>query len=140
MKPILAPRAAMRTSIGNVIVMPTPTAPPLMAAIDGFRQEKMASTKPRRRGAPPCPPRLPKTPAPCARRIETLRAARNIRAGAEGATGAGDDHGAHIVVGVGATEGVLDLRAHRACIGVELVRPVERQHHEAPSISQEICS
>ena len=44
MKPILAPRAAIRTSIGKVMVMPTPTAGPLIAAIDGFRQLKIAST------------------------------------------------------------------------------------------------
>ena len=35
-KPIFAPSAASRTSIGSVIVMPTPTAGPLIAAITGF--------------------------------------------------------------------------------------------------------
>jgi hypothetical protein len=33
-------------SIGKVIVRPTPTAAPLIAAIDGLRQSKMASMKP----------------------------------------------------------------------------------------------
>ena len=35
-KPIRAVVEAMRTSIGSVIVMPTPTAGPLMAAMTGF--------------------------------------------------------------------------------------------------------
>ena len=34
--PIFAPSAASRMSIGSVIVMPTPTAGPLMAAITGL--------------------------------------------------------------------------------------------------------
>ncbi len=34
--PILAPSTASRMSIGSVIVMPTPTAGPLIAAITGF--------------------------------------------------------------------------------------------------------
>ncbi len=38
-----APLAAMRTSIGSVMVMPTPTAAPLMAAITGFFDSKMRS-------------------------------------------------------------------------------------------------
>ena len=35
-KPIFAPSTASRTSIGSVIVIPTPTAGPLMAAITGL--------------------------------------------------------------------------------------------------------
>ena len=42
-KPIFAPSAARRTSIGSVIVMPTPTAGPLIAAITGFSDSKMRS-------------------------------------------------------------------------------------------------
>ena len=41
--PILAPSAARRTSIGRVIVIPTPTAGPLMAAITGLVEAKMRS-------------------------------------------------------------------------------------------------
>ena len=37
-KPIFAPSAAMRMSIGSVIVMPTPTAGPLIAAITGLSE------------------------------------------------------------------------------------------------------
>jgi hypothetical protein len=42
-KPILAPSAARRMSIGSVIVMPTPTAGPLIAAITGFVMPKIRS-------------------------------------------------------------------------------------------------
>ena len=42
-KPILAPSAARRMSIGSVIVMPTPTAGPLIAAITGLVESKMRS-------------------------------------------------------------------------------------------------
>jgi hypothetical protein len=37
-KPIFAPSAASRMSMGNVIVMPTPTAGPLMAAMTGLAE------------------------------------------------------------------------------------------------------
>ena len=57
-------------SIGRVIVRPTPTAAPLIAAIDGLRHSKIASTK--RRGAAPAgaqpnivdPCSAPNAPAP----------------------------------------------------------------------------
>ena len=102
MKPILAPRAAIRTSIGNVMVMPTPTAGPLIAAIDGFRQLKIASTK----RPPPGFGAGEDAGAMLARRIEARRAARYVGPGAEGAARAGHDDGADIVVAVGAFERV----------------------------------
>ena len=40
----LAWSATMRTSIGSVIVSPTPTADPLMAPITGLRESKIRST------------------------------------------------------------------------------------------------
>ena len=121
MKPILAPLAAIRISIGKVMVMPTPTAGPLIAAIEGFRQLKIASTN-----RPPPGLGLANTPAPwLARGIEARRTAGDVGAGAEGAAGAGDDDGADIVVGVGALKGVGDFGAHLAGIGVELFRAVE---------------
>jgi hypothetical protein len=42
-KPIRASSAASRTSIGNVIVAPTPTAGPLIAPITGFVEAKIRS-------------------------------------------------------------------------------------------------
>jgi hypothetical protein len=42
-KPKRAVVDAMRTSIGSVMVTPTPTAGPLMAAITGFFDSKMRS-------------------------------------------------------------------------------------------------
>jgi hypothetical protein len=42
-KPIFAPSATRRMSIGSVIVMPTPTAGPLIAAITGLVRSKMRS-------------------------------------------------------------------------------------------------
>ena len=49
-----ASSAAMRTSIGSVIVTPTPTAGPLIAAITGFVDSKMRSddAPPPSRGRP----------------------------------------------------------------------------------------
>ncbi len=54
-KPMRASSEARRTSIGNVIVAPTPTAGPLIAPITGFVQEKMRSVNwpPLSRGTPP---------------------------------------------------------------------------------------
>ena len=126
MKPILAPLAAIRISIGNVMVMPTPTA----GAVDR-----------RDRGLSAVEDRLDK---PAAARVRAgkdtgamlpdvsklARAARHVGAGAEGAAGAGDDDGADIVVAVGAFKGIGDLGAHLAGIGIELVGPVERDDHE----------
>ena len=55
-KPIRASVDASRTSIGSVIVTPTPTAGPLMAAITGLVLSKMRSVTrppPSRWTAPP---------------------------------------------------------------------------------------
>ena len=108
-KPIFAPSAAMRTSIGSVIVMPTPTAGPLIAAITGLCDSKMRSvtcpppsrgTRRRRRGR-------------ARRASKVLAAAAEVGAGAEAAARAGDDDRAHVVVGVGAVEGLDQLARHR---------------------------
>src|SRR5262249_18040942 len=64
------------------------------------------------------------------RGVETVGSARDIGAGTEGAAGAGNDHCAHGVVLIGAIERVLELAAHRAGLGGELVRPIEGQDHE----------
>ena len=53
---------------------------------------------------------------------ERLAAARQVGAGAEAAAPAGDDHGPHVVVGVGAIERVDHLAHHRAGEGVEHAR------------------
>ena len=70
MKPILAPLAAMRISIGKVMVMPTPTAGPLIAAIDGFRQLKIASDE----AAAALCPNWQNTPAPWLPEVSKLLA------------------------------------------------------------------
>ena len=59
-KPIRAPLAAMRMSMGRVRVAPTPTAAPFRAAMMGLRQLKRAPTKPppeRRRAVVPESPK-----------------------------------------------------------------------------------
>ena len=130
MKPSFAPFATMRTSIGSVMVRPTPTAGPLIAAIDGLRQEKIAPTKPRPR---PCAtsPAPPNTLAPCdAGRIETVGAARDIRTRAERPARARDDHRAHRVVGIRTAERILELGAHGAGVGIQLVGTIERDDHD----------
>ena len=105
--PIFAPSATRRMSIGSVIVMPTPTAGPLIAAITGFAESKM------RRAT--CPPvsRGTSSPAWRSRQSNVLAAAAQVGAGAEPAALAGDDDRAHIVVGVGAVERLDQLPAHR---------------------------
>ncbi|HZN87679.1 MAG TPA: hypothetical protein VFB44_01770 [Thermoleophilaceae bacterium] len=68
-KPIFATSAASRTSIGRVIVIPTPTAGPLIAATTGFVDSKMRrlTRPPVSRGTRPpssCRSRQSKVPAP----------------------------------------------------------------------------
>jgi len=74
----LAPLAAILTSIGSVMVMPTPTAPPFIAAIEGFLQLKIASTN-----RPPPGLALAKTPAPCLPEVSKLAAPPDTSAPAQ---------------------------------------------------------
>ena len=53
-----------------------------------------------------------------------------VGAGAEAAARAGDDDGAHVVVGVGQVEGLDQLAHHRGGEGVEPVGPVQRDRHD----------
>ena len=98
--PIRASSAARRMSIGSVIVAPTPTAGPLIAAITGLVHSNTRSMKrpPPSRGTRRRSLALPRPV------IERLAAARQVGAGAEPAAGAGDDHHPDLVVGVGAVE------------------------------------
>ena len=61
-KPIFASSAARRTSMGSVIVAPTPTAGPLMAAITGFFESNTRSVN-----WPPLSRTTVASPAPRAR-------------------------------------------------------------------------
>ena len=49
----------------------------------------------------------------------------HVGAGAEGASGAGQDDGAHVAVAIGGPEGVGHLAPHDGCPGVQLLGPVE---------------
>src|SRR4030095_17257499 len=62
----------------------TPTAGPWIAAIDGLRQEKIASTKPRP-GRWPESPDLPNTLAPCEPDVSKLLAPPDTSAPAQNA-------------------------------------------------------
>ena len=102
--------------------MPTPTAAPLIAAMLRLaaivdRLDEPAARRPR--------PRALKHRRALAD-IERIRAAGDIRTGTEPAPRAGNDDHADVVVGVGLLERVLDLRSHQRGVGVELVRPVQR--------------
>ena len=121
--PMRAFSDASRMSIGSVIVTPTPTAGPLIAAITGFRLSKIRSDTrpPPSRGTPVGPGLV--APATGGERLAT---ARQVGAGAEAAAAPGDDDRPHLVVGVGAVEGIDQLAHHRAGEGVELVGAVER--------------
>ena len=114
MKPSFAPVAAMRTSIGSVMVRPTPTA----GAVDR-RDRRLAAGENRADKAAAAALRdiyfAAKHAGPVrAGRVETGRAARDVRAGTERPARAGDDQRAHRVVGVRAPEGILELGAHGA--------------------------
>ena len=61
------------------MVMPTPTAGPLIAAIEGFRQLKIASTK----RPPPRAPELANTPAPWLPDVSKLAAPPDTSAPAQ---------------------------------------------------------
>src|SRR5437773_4011064 len=65
------------------------------------------------------------------RRGERVAAGLHVGAGAEGPPRAGDDDGAHPVVGVGRGVGVAELGAHRAAERVEPVRAVQGDHGDA---------
>ena len=126
-KPMRAAVEAMRMSIGRVMVMPTPTAGPLIAAMTGFFDSKMRSDT-----SPP-PSRCVSIVSALTLRgaVEGLAAAAQVGAGTEATPGAGDDDRAHRVVGVGLIEGVDQLDAHLRGEGVELVRAVQRDGEDA---------
>ena len=108
-KPSFAFSDASRMSIGSVIVTPTPTAGPLIAAMTGFvdcedpqghQPAPVARRPPGGPAASPPPPWAKVSPPPA-----------EVGAGAEAATAAGDDDGAHVVVGVGVVERRRSSRA-----------------------------
>ncbi len=107
-------------SIGSVIVMPTPTAGPLIAAITGFSESKMRSVNLPAGVARHPPSCLPVAP------VERVAAAAQVRSGAEAAALAGDDDRAHVVVGIGAVERLDQLASHGRRKRVQPVGPVER--------------
>src|SRR6185312_11940671 len=63
--------------------------------------------------------------------IEGVGAAGEIGTGAEAAAGTGEDHGADVVVAVGAVHRIEQFRQHLAGEGVQLVRPVQRDRQDA---------
>ena len=126
--PNLAFSLARRMSIGSVIVTPTPTAAPLIAAMTGLVQSKIRSD------TRPPPSRV--TPGTVGRLVaaaagERVAAGRQVGAGAEAAPGAGDDDDPHVVVGVDPVERVDHLVHHRARERVELLGPVEGDRGDA---------
>ena len=130
----------MRTSIGSVIVMPTPTAGPLIAAITGLVLRKMRSVRmppPSRGTSSPLSSAI--SPRACALApVEGLAAALEVGARAEAAALAGHDHDAHVVVGVGEVERLHQLLVHRRGVGVQPLGPVERDRGTWSSTSYRI--
>ena len=125
-KPMRACSEARRTSIGRVIVAPTPTAGPLMAAITGLVRVE----DPQRQFAAVVAGDRVRLAALAV--VEGLTAAAEVGAGAESAAGAGDDHGVDVVVGVGAVEGLHQLAAHLPGPRVQAVGAVEGDREDAP--------
>ena len=109
--------------MASCMVTPTPTAGPLQAAMVGFSRIVEAE---REQAAAVAMAVEAGIDRPAILGIEGVGAARQIGAGAEAAARAGEHHGAHVVVAVGAVHRVEQLRQHLAGEGVELVRPVER--------------
>ena len=105
-KPMRASSAARRMSIGSVIVAPTPTAGPLIAAITGLVEREHAQ---RELAAVVARDRLGESAGAV---VEGLAAAGEVGPGAEAAAGAGDDDRADVVVGVGLIERLDELAAH----------------------------
>ena len=123
-KPMRAALDIRRTSIGRHMVMPTPTAAPLIAATIGFRQLKIAkvieSLASRFCGLlpsfhtwkAPLPPEM-SAPAQKARPAPVTTI------------------GAHLIHRIHALEEVDQFLAHHRVEGVELVGPVQGHGHDA---------
>ena len=115
-KPKRAADEAMRMSIGSVMVTPTPTA----GAVDRGDHRLAALEEAQRHQAAAVAVRLDRLRRAAV--VERAAAAAQVGAGAEAAPGAGDDDGAHVIVGVGAIEGGDHLAAHALGERVQLVR------------------
>ena len=62
---------------------------------------------------------------------EHIAADREVHAGAEGASGAGDDDGGDAVIKAGAVEGVDQFIGHFNGEGIELLGAVQRENEDA---------
>ena len=126
-KPIFAPSAARRTSIGSVIVDADADRGPVDRGDHRLRRLEDAQRELRRRRRAARRRSRALAVAP----VERLAAARQVGARAEAAARAGDDHRAHVVVGVGRVERGDQLAAHRRREGVQPVGPVQREREDA---------
>ncbi len=90
------------------MVTPTPTAGPLQAAMVGFRQIVQAQGEQAAAVAMAVEAGIDR---PAILGVEGVGAARQIGAGAEAAARAGEHHGAHVVVAVGAVHGIEQFRS-----------------------------
>ena len=125
-KPMRASSEARRTSIGSVIVAPTPTAGPLMAAITGLVQLKT----PQRQFPAVVAGNRVRLAALAV--VEGLAPAAEVGTRAEAPAGTRDDDRVDLVVGIGAVEGLPQLQAHLGRPRVQAVRPVEGDREDAP--------
>ncbi len=90
----------MRTSIGSTIVIPIPTAVPLIAAITGLREREDAQ----RQLAADVTRSAAQGFEACGVGVVPARSRRQVRPRREELPGAGDDHGSHVVIGIGLGE------------------------------------
>ena len=107
--------------------MPTPTAEPLIAPITGF----FSRVDLQRRARPSIAVRVDRLLRALRAAVEGLAAAAEIGAGAEGASFAGHDDDAHVVVGVGCVERVQQLVAHPGRERVHAFGAVQRDRGDA---------
>ncbi len=121
-KPIFAFSDASRMSIGSVIVTPTPTAGPLIAAMTGFFDSKMRK---REHASAVADDRLRTRRVTAASVRERLAPTGEIGSRTEAPSASGDDHDAHVVVGIGPVERGDHLVHHPGRERVQLVRTIE---------------
>jgi hypothetical protein len=116
------------------MVMPTPTAGPLMAAMTGFLHSKSRSVRippPSRCSDPAAVPVLGVVLLPTA--VEGTPSPAEIGPGAVAAAGAGEDDCSYLVVGICIVENLQQLLEHGRIEGVEAVRSVQRDGEDTIS-------
>ena len=122
-KPILASAAAIRISMGRVMVIPTPTACPLIAPMTGFRQLKIARATLAASVSVLTNWNLFAFPLGC---IEGGGAVRKVSPGAESLARSCDYDCSDSIVSISLGKDLYQLQSHGRCKGVHLLGAIKR--------------